>query len=224
MSGRAQHPGFFLTFEGSEGCGKSTQIRLLTDSLRHIGIDPVEVREPGGTAVGEAIRHLLQHDQRGDKLVPEAELLLFAASRAQLVREVIRPALSQGRMVISDRFVDSTTVYQGFARSLDLGAVRNVNRFAVGDCVPDLTILLDLDAATGMDRVARRAGSPRRDRMEQMPLEFYESVRYAYRAIAKEESHRFRLIDASLAEGEIARQIRTTLADTDHVFFKSHRL
>jgi dTMP kinase len=141
------HTGFFITFEGSEGCGKSTQIRLLADHLRASGIDPLLLREPGGTPAGEAIRHLLQHAPEGEALTAEAELLLFAASRAQLVREVVQPALAAGRIVISDRFMDSTTVYQGVARRIDPAHTAQINGFAVGSTLPDLTFVLDVDMA-----------------------------------------------------------------------------
>lgn len=201
--------GLFLTFEGSEGCGKSTQIRLLADALRSLGRDPLLVREPGGTPSGEVIRQLLQHAPEGASLVPESELLLFAASRAQLVREVIHPALLRGRIVISDRFLDSTTVYQGVARKIPSEVTSRINDFAVGDCLPDLTFLLDLDRATALVRMGRR--NQIADRIERESEEFFEAVRRGYLELASREPARIRVLDASLPQKEIAGQIQNLL-------------
>ena len=148
--------GFFVSFEGSEGCGKSTQIRLLVESLLAAGNTPVVVREPGGTPIGETIRHLLQHSVEGRAMKPETELLLFAASRAQLVRQEILPALQAGRIVISDRFLDSTTVYQGVARNIAPEIVESINRFAAGPRLPGYY----LPARYGFGRGLREAGQP----------------------------------------------------------------
>jgi len=191
-------PGVFITFEGSEGCGKTTQIQRLAARLKDAGVEMVVTREPGGTALGESIRHLLKFAEEGRDMTAETELLLFAASRAELMRKVIEPALEAGRWVIADRFMDSTTVYQGVARRLEGKAVRYVNEFAVGTRRPDLTILLDVDTEEARKRLLRRprpAGAP--DRMEQMPVEFYEAVRQGYLALAREEPGRFRVIQAS---------------------------
>ncbi len=203
--------GFFISFEGSEGCGKSTQIRQLVASLTAAGREPVLVREPGGTPVGETIRHLLQHSAEGRSLTPEAELLLFAASRAQLVREIIHPALLAGRIVISDRFLDSTTVYQGVARKIPAGCVESINRFAAGERLPDITFLLDMDSAEAMNRLRGREAAARPDRMEEEPLAFYEAVRQGYLACAAREPSRIRVLDATLPADEIARIIRKSL-------------
>src|SRR5438552_5574595 len=143
----------FITFEGSEGCGKSTQVKMLATRLQATGIPFLITREPGGTPIGESIRELLQFAPQGAGMTPETELLLFEASRAQLVREVIKPAFEAGSCVISDRFFDSTTVYQGAARKLDKKIVRQLNAFAVGDCVPDITFLLDVDLQTAHARM-----------------------------------------------------------------------
>ena len=184
----------FITFEGTEGCGKSTQVQRLAARLESLGIPFLLAREPGGTSIGESIRELLQFAPHGRGMLAETELLLFEASRSQLVREVITPALDAGICVISDRFFDSTTVYQGAARKLPLSVVDQLNAFAVGECVPDLTIVLDVDANTAQARMQK----PRRpDRMEQEPAEFYERVRQAYRELARRESKRVVLIDAS---------------------------
>lgn len=188
--------GKFISFEGSEGCGKSTQIRRFVDWLRARGHEVLVTREPGGTPAGEKIRHLLQHDPAGEVLTPESELLLFAASRAQLVREVILPALDRGVWVVADRFLDSTTIYQGVGRGLDREAVRSVNAIAVGSALPDLTFLLDLDAATGHARAVAASGS-QHDRMESQPLAFFEAVRRGYLELAAAEPTRMAVIDAS---------------------------
>ena len=132
----------FVTFEGSEGCGKSTQVQLLANRLDAAGVPFLITREPGGTAIGETIRELLQFAPESAGMTPETELLLFEASRAQLVREVIKPALERGECVIADRFFDSTTVYQGVARKLDKTIVRHLNAFAVAGCIPEVTFLL----------------------------------------------------------------------------------
>lgn len=202
--------GLFLTFEGSEGCGKSTQIRILAESLRLGGLDPLLVREPGGTPSGEVIRHLLQHAPEGAALTPESELLLFAASRAQLVREVIFPALSAGRTVISDRFFDSTTVYQGVARKIPPDVTARINAFAVGVCVPDMTFLLDLDRATALARMGDRNQNP--DRIERESEDFFKAVRSGYLELAAREKRRIRILDGSQPPGEIAQQIQSLLA------------
>src|SRR5438874_911142 len=138
----------FITFEGTEGCGKSTQVQRLAARFERRGIPFLVTREPGGTPIGETIKELLQFAPHGIGMTPETELLLFEASRSQLVRQTIKPALARGICVISDRFFDSTTVYQGAARKLDPPMVQRLNAFAVGDCVPDVTFLLDVDAAT----------------------------------------------------------------------------
>ena len=198
--------GIVITFEGSEGCGKSTQIQLLAERLKELHAPVVTMREPGGTGIGEEIRHLLQYSKEGHAMAPEAELLLFAASRAQLVRERIEPELAAGTMVIADRFLDSTTVYQGVARRLDADKVRLVNEFAVGGCLPDITLVLDLDQPTARARMARRpTGAP--DRMESQPPEFYEAVRAGYLQLARSEPERVRIIDAAPPLAEVQAEI-----------------
>lgn len=199
--------GKFITFEGSEGCGKSTQIARFLTLLESRGISYVQTREPGGTAVGEKIRHLLQFDPETADLCDESELLLFAASRAQLVRRVIEPTLARGRWVIADRFLDSTTVYQGVGRGLDVAAVKQINGFAVGRTKPDLTFLLDLDVAVGHAR-AVKASEGNEDRMESQPLAFFETVRTGYLDLAAEEPERFAVIDASHSVDQVTRSIQ----------------
>ena len=203
--------GIFVSFEGSEGCGKSTQIARLRQRFAAAGRRCELTREPGGTDLGESIRHLLKHAPEGQNMTPEAELLLFAASRAQLVRERIQPWLRDGIHVIADRFLDSTVVYQGVARGLDLDAVRRINAFAVGDCLPSLTFVLDMDAGAAFERAAAR-GEPR-DRMESEQLTFYESVRQGYLDLARQEPERFVILDAAASIEAIAEQIETTLTD-----------
>lgn len=199
----------FISFEGSEGSGKSTQAERVAARLEQSGVPCVLTREPGATPIGETIRELLQFAPQNSKMMPETELLLFEASRSQLVREVIQPALQRGKCVIADRFLDSTTAYQGAARKLDRKMVECLNAFAVGDCVPDITFVLDVDAATAASRMQK----PRRaDRMEQQPAEFYERVREAYRDLAQSEPDRVVLIDGSRNADEIENEIWKILA------------
>jgi len=185
----------FITFEGSEGCGKTTQVTRLSARLERSGVPYLITREPGGTPIGETIRELLQFAPHNSSMTPETELLLFEASRSQLVREVIKPALERGMCVIADRFFDSTTVYQGAARKLDREMIECLNVFAVGDCVPDITFVLDVNAATAETRKQKQ--SRKADRMEQQPAEFYERVREGYRELVGLEPLRIMLIDGS---------------------------
>jgi dTMP kinase len=201
--------GLFITFEGSEGCGKSTQIRRIAEKLRTLGREVITLREPGATPIGEQIRNLLQYDDAASAMTPEAELLLFAASRAQLVREVIRPGLERGAVVLSDRFLDSTTVYQGVARELPEDDVAAINFFAVGGTLPDLTLLLDLDAAEGRRRASLRKG--RADRMENEGGEFYEAVRRGYIELARAHPARFLVIDATPDEQAVEASIEAAI-------------
>jgi dTMP kinase len=200
--------GAFITFEGSEGCGKSTQVKRLASRLEQAGVRVLITREPGGTAIGEKIRDLLQFASESFAMTPETELLLFEASRSQLVRETIRPALEQGSVVISDRFFDSTTVYQGVARKLESGVVEKLNDFAVGAERPNLTFILDVNVATARARMLRRVRPVQAlDRMEQEPLEFYERVCEGYRELARHEPARIRLLDGSRSPDEIEGEI-----------------
>ena len=199
----------FITFEGSEGCGKTTQVQRLSARLECSGISYVVTREPGGTPIGETIRELLQFAPHNSTMTAETEVFLFEASRSQLVREIITPALKRGLCVIADRFFDSTTVYQGAARKLDRETVERLNAFAVANCVPDITFVLDVDAATA----ASRMQEPRKaDRMEQQSAEFYERVREAYRELAKRDPDRVVLIDASGPADQIENKIWKILA------------
>jgi dTMP kinase len=209
----------FITFEGSEGSGKSTQVLRLAARLERSGVSYLVTREPGGTPIGETIRELLQFASHNSSMTPEAELLLFEASRSQLVREIIKPALERGMCVIADRFLDSTTVYQGAARKLDRETVERLNAFAVGDCIPNVTFVLDIDAASAKLRMQK----PRRpDRMEQEPAEFYERVREAYRDLATRGPNRIVLINGARNADEIEDEIWKILCSrfpslaTDH--------
>ncbi len=200
----------FITFEGSEGCGKTTQVQRLAARLERLGISYLVTREPGGTPIGETIRELLQFAPHNSSMTPETELLLFEASRSQLVRETIKPALKRGLCVIADRFFDSTTVYQGAARKLDREMVERLNAFVVGDCVPEITFVLDVDAATAAARMQKK---PRKaDRMEQQPAEFYERVREAYRELAERDPNRVVLIDGSRNADAVGDEIWKTLS------------
>ena len=216
--------GYFISFEGSEGCGKSTQIAMLLGTLRAAGKEPLLVREPGGTPVGECVRHLLQHAPEGEEMVAEAELLLFAASRAQLVRQVILPALGEGKIVVADRFLDSTTVYQGVARHIPSGDVAMVNRFAAGPRLPDITFVLDMDPAIAMERLrsGRGPGAPA-DRMEDQGPAFYEAVRAGYLTLAAAAPERIRLLDAGQPSDRIAAEILNHLANTRHALLEGIR-
>lgn len=210
--------GVFISFEGSEGCGKSTQIARLETRLHDVGIQVLRTREPGGTPAGERIRELLQHLPEGEGLTAEAELLLFAASRAQLVREVIEPALARGEWIIADRFLDSTTIYQGIGRGLDANAVAAINDFAVGASLPDLTFLLDMDAARGHARAVEARGD-RPDRMEDQPIAFFEAVRKGYLELAEAHRNRIHVIDASDGMDRIEQRIWVECRRRFHEFF-----
>ena len=206
-------PGRFITFEGPEGAGKSTQAARLRAFLLEKGVEVVSAREPGGTKVGEAIRGVLQYNEAGEPPVPEAEVLLFEASRVQLVRQVFLPALERGAWVVSDRFYDSTSAYQGYGRGFGVATLGEINRFATAGRVPDMTFLLDLDVAEGMRRVASRAEKVRYDRIEAEELAFHEKVRTGYLELAKAEPGRFRVIDASRGEDAVAEEIRRIVGE-----------
>lgn len=190
--------GLFITFEGGEGCGKSTQSRLLLKKLEQQNISVVLTHEPGGTSLGGEIRKLLKEKQRSS-ISPQAELFLFVASRVQLLAELIRPALEKTKVVICDRFADSTLVYQGYGRGLDLTTVEKVNNMATENIKPDLTILLDMSPEQGL---ARKRSL--KDRFELEDLSFHHRVREGYLKMAATEPDRWLVIDASLPKGKIA--------------------
>jgi dTMP kinase len=199
--------GLFVTFEGIEGSGKSTHVRLLARALRDAGREVVETREPGGTALGQALRNLLLAPSR-TPLEPMAELLLYCADRTQHVAEVIRPALAAGRIVLCDRFSDSTIAYQGYGRGLDLAAVRAFDARARGGLEPDLTFLLDCPPDVGLARVHKRSTA---DRFEQEALAFHEAVRGGFHALAAAAPVRYRVIDSTPPAAEVGERVRTEM-------------
>ncbi len=192
--GRTKQRGLFLSFEGGEGAGKSTQIHMLVKALEARGHQVVQTREPGGTEIADRIRSMIL-DPSMTGLLPLAELFLYEASRAQHVEEKIRPALAKGQVVICDRFVDSSVVYQGAARGLDGKLIRTLNKLATSGLLPRITFLLDIDPVRGFDRVGQRGAAL--DRMEAEGLAFHRAVRNGYRKLAKSDRRRIRLIDAS---------------------------
>ena len=195
----------FITLEGPEGAGKTTQLRALADFLRGCGYDVVTTREPGGTAIGDQIRHVL-HDTANVAMSPTAEVLLYAASRAQLVAEVIQPALAAGRVVLCDRYADSTMAYQGYGRGLDRDALAALTAVATGGLRPDLTLLLDLAGARGLAR--RRDEGEEMNRLDLETIEFHRRVRAGYLALAAAEPARWQLIDADRPPAAIQDTLR----------------
>jgi dTMP kinase len=203
--------GLFITFEGTEGSGKSTQVSILADKLRALGHHVRTLREPGGTPIGEEIRHTLKHSRNNEAMTAEAELLLMNASRAQLVREVIRPALATGEIVLSDRFYDSTTAYQGYGRQLDLKMVQAIVDAAVGNTRPQLTLLFRVPPELAEQRrLVRQPTLPleiRRDRIEEAGRSFFERAAKGYEAIAAAEPDRVKVVDATGTVSEISARI-----------------
>lgn len=203
--------GLFISFEGTEGSGKSTQIPCVADRLTQLGFQVRHIREPGGTPIGEEIRHTLQHSARNQAMTREAELLLLSASRAQLVREIIRPALAAGEVVLCDRFYDSTVAYQGYGRGIDLAFVTALTEFAVGNTRPDLTLLLRIPVALSEERRrSRHLGSstpPDPDRMEQADRDFFQRVECGFDRIAEADPQRVKVIDAAGPMEMVAGQI-----------------
>jgi dTMP kinase len=211
--------GKLITFEGPEGAGKSTQAAMLITRLEARGIEVIYTREPGGTQLGEAIRGILQYNSAGEDPCAESEVLLFEASRAQLVRNVIQPALDRGAWVLCDRFADSTTAYQGFGRGFSVELMETINRFAIGNAVPDMTILLDVNVSLGMQRCAKRQIGKKIqfDRIEGEALEFHEKVRQGYLELARRFPERFRQVDAMRHAEPIGEDIWKLVEDA---FFK----
>ena len=200
------HRGILISFEGSEGSGKSTQIAHLAEHLQRVGREVISTREPGGTEIGEQVRNIIVHNSRGDEMCAETELLLFAAARAQLVREVIAPSLLKGIVVLCDRYIDSSTVYQGVARNLSRDPVQQINQFAIGNVLPDLTVVLDVPTAVSLARIRQRA-SDLPDRMERENIDFYKKVRDGYLVLARSLPKRFFVVDGTLSEEKICRLI-----------------
>ena len=206
--------GLFVTFEGIEGSGKTTQIKKAADYLKERGVPCIVTGEPGGTPVGGELRNILL-DKTALALSGRTELLLFAADRAQHVEEVIAPAMKEGKVVLCDRFSDATVAYQGYGRKQDRRHVRSLCAFASRSLVPDMTFLFDISTDTGLgritDRASRAGDAPREDRFEREHLKFHEMVRDGYLTLAREEPDRFRVIDASRDIDAVHRDVRTHL-------------
>ena len=201
--------GYFITFEGPEGAGKSSQIQLLGAALTAAGRDVVITREPGGTPLAEAIRNVVKGHRGAEEVHPVTELLLMEAARSQHVSQVIKPALDAGKIVLCDRFYDSTTAYQGGGRELDMDKILDLNSFAALGIVPDLTILLDLAPERGFERTGRRAETQGEyDRFELEKLDFHRRVRAVFLELARREPERFRVVDADRGQAEIQRDIK----------------
>lgn len=217
--------GLFITFEGPEGGGKSTHVARLAKRLCDLGYKVVTTREPGGTPVGEAIRDVIQHDKRSENLSSETETLLFLASRAQLVQTVIRPAMAKGCCVISDRFADSTIAYQGYGRGMDVKSLLRLNKFATGETVPDLTLLLDVDVKRGFMRLRERnrKNNAGHDRIERESLMFHEKVRKGYLKLAGKWPGRFRIIDAGRNVDQVAESIWAVVCKRLGKLWKPHK-
>jgi len=194
-------PGYFIAFEGGEGAGKSTQERLLAEHVAASGREVVRTREPGGTPASEAIRSVVL-DPTFAGLDPHAEALLFAAARSEHVAKVIRPALERDAVVICDRYIDSSVSYQGIARNLGADTIRNLSLWATQDCVPDLTVVLDIDPSIGLSRVANP------DRMEAEPVEFHQHVRRGFLELSARDPKRYLILDASASIEQISAIIR----------------
>lgn len=209
----------FITFEGGDGTGKTTQIRAFESWLASKGKNCVVTREPGGSSLGATIRKMVV--EVGEKpLAPAAELFLYLADRAQHVAEVIQPAVAAGKIVLCDRFTDSTLAYQGYGRGLDLSLVRQFNSIADGGMQPDLTFVFDCQVEVGLGRTAQRqaaaqSGAPREDRFEREKLEFHERVRQGFLALARLEPARIRVIDASVSVEEVTKQIRSVIEQVE---------
>ncbi len=201
--------GIFITFEGCEGCGKSTQLERVAARLRDAGVDVVATREPGGTPVGDRVREVLL-DTSHAGMAPMAELLLYEASRAELVAEVIRPALARGAIVLCDRFADSSTAYQSYGRGLPLAEVIELNRMATGGLVPDRTILLDVEPTVGLTRAA---GVGAADRLESEEVAFHERVREGFLRLCDAEPDRFDVVDANRDAETVATDVAESLQD-----------
>lgn len=198
--------GFFITLEGMEGCGKSTQIRKLAQALEKASYPVMISRSPGGTPVAEKIRTILKQGVEGEELLPETELLLFGACHAQMTAHLVKTELEKGTILISDRFYDSTTAYQGYARNMDLDLVRAINTFACKSIKPDLTLVLDLDPEEGIRRSIKRGGAEN-DRFDSEKMEFHHAVRNAFLDMAQREKDRFCVIDAAKSEDEVHQAI-----------------
>lgn len=203
----------FITFEGLDGCGKTTQIALLAAALRAQGRQVVTTREPGGTPIGDQIRACL-HDVNNTAMTAAAEILLYSASRAQLVREVIEPALAAGQIVLCDRYADSTLAYQGYGRELDLAELEAITAFATGGLRPDLTIWLDMEVARSLQR--RQAPGEEVNRMDLQTASFYRRVEAGYRALVAAEPERWLIVDGDRPPEAVQRELLAAVAKRLH--------
>ena len=199
----------FISFEGIEGCGKSTQVEHLAKRLAKEGREVVTLREPGGTSIGEAIRDVVKHPPGNKPISPDAELLLMNASRAQLVQQAIRPALASGSVVLCDRFYDSSLAYQGYGRGLDLAKVQHAIDLAVGETKPDITLLLDIPLEVSTERVANRQSKTGEsiDQFDRSGDTFFKRVLDGFQALAKGEPGRFRVVDGTLSPDAVAQTV-----------------
>ena len=202
--------GKFITFEGGEGSGKTTQIELLYQKLINNGINVVKTREPGGTVIGEEIRNILVKGPTKN-ITPFTELLLNSASRKEHIERLIKPNIDDGSWVLCDRFVDSTLVYQGYGHGLDINIVKNINQFTVGDYIPDLTIIFDIDPNDGLTRASKR--KIEEDRYEKMDISFHLKIRESYLQIAKNDTKKYKIVDASLDKEIISDNIYKIISD-----------
>jgi len=204
--------GLFITFEGPEGSGKTTQARLLYEYLREQGYPAILTREPGGTRIGDQIRAIL-HDLSNTEMLPTTEILLFSASRAQIVGQVIKPALEAGKVVICDRYADSTMAYQGYGHRLDLKTLEFITHFATGGLKPDITFYLDIDVEEGLrrKRAAHERGEDEWTRLDQKEVEFHQRVREGYLKLAQAEPSRWVILDASEDVEAIQERIRNVV-------------
>jgi dTMP kinase len=195
----------FITFEGPEGSGKTSQIVMLAEFLQEQGFEVVQTREPGGTSIGNQIRDVL-HDVNNGEITPVTELLLYSASRAQLVRELVQPALKAGKIVLCDRYADSTIAYQGYGRGLDLEELTMLTQFATGGLKPDLTLLLDIDVERGLAR--RQTGGDEMNRLDLEAVSFHQQVRDGYHTLAAADPDRWIIVDADRSAAAIQEDLR----------------
>lgn len=202
--------GFFITFEGGEGVGKTTQIKHLEQHLTEAGHSVLVTREPGGTAAAEAIRDLLSHEAIGSEWTPEAELMLLFAARAMHIKDMIKPALTEGKVILCDRYIDSTRVYQGYLQDVSMDFILDLESKIVGQYIPDLTLIMDLEADAAMARVQSRGATDHYDRGDKA---FYEALRSGFLQIAKDNADRCAIIDASQDEKIITAAIAQTVEE-----------
>lgn len=201
------YPGLFVTLEGPEGCGKTCQLRPLVEYLESLGLNVFPTREPGGTEIGEAIRDIL-HNPKNTEMDIRTETLLYQAARSQFVEQVLRPHLAEGEIVISDRYSDSTVAYQGYGRRQDINTIRRLIEYATDGFAPDLTILLDVDTARGLERKGKQGEW---NRMDAQPLEFHRRIREGYLEMIKMEPERWRVVDANRSEKEVFESLTATI-------------